>query len=126
MSDALYGKPAENTGSVREKLKLFPEVHMYKDEKRPARIKPVEAAPRNKREGRKLERVFVVVILFLVLVLAGELVFHFLISPKLMIRKIVITKRCMIKPCPTRQSQKSQYPGHSKQIVISQNSWSTL
>ncbi len=91
MSDALYGKPAENTGSVREKLKLFPEVHMYKDERRPARIKPVEAAPRNKREGRKLERVFIVVILFLVLVLAGELVFHFLISPKLMIRKIVIT-----------------------------------
>lgn len=93
MSDALYEKPAENAGSVREKLKLFPEVHMYKDEKRPERVKAVETVPRNRREGRKLERAFVVVILFLVLVLAGELVFHFLISPKLMIRKIVVTTK---------------------------------
>ena len=94
MSDLLYSKTAGSTANVQEKLKLFPEVHMYKREagKPAAASKPVrkKAAAGEKREDRKIERIFALIIAFLVLVVAGELVFHFVISPKLMIRKIVV------------------------------------
>jgi cell division protein FtsQ len=45
---------------------------------------------RNAESAIGLERIFSVIILFLVLVLAGELLFHFIISPRLLIRDITI------------------------------------
>ena len=107
MSDLMYSKTAGNTADVQEKLKLFPEVHMYKREndRREGRSGTAFAAGRQKqtkrpqqtrhpkqredgREDRKLERAFIGIIVFLVLVLGGELVFHFIVSPKLMIQKV--------------------------------------
>ncbi len=85
MSDALYSKTAGNVANVQDKLKLFPEVYMYKAEK----VQP-SASHRKKKENRRIEKVFIYVILFLALAVAAELVFHFIISPKLAIRKIIV------------------------------------
>lgn len=81
----LYGKTAGNAANVQDKLKLFPELNMYKAEEV---SKPVRSV--KKKKDRKVEKIFFFIILFLVLVLAAELLFHFVISPKLMIRKVIV------------------------------------
>lgn len=96
MSDAAYDKTAGNVSHVQDKLKLFPEVHMYKAENGTVRKSTPKQQPAGRKtesakgEGRRLERIFIVVIVFLVVVAAGELLFHFVISPKLMINKVLV------------------------------------
>jgi len=101
MSDYLYGKPVDDNRGVQDRLKLFPEVHMYKSTGKAAEVRRGGPAPppaeqrKGREEGkpkRTVERVFITVILFLLFVLVAELCFHFIISPKLMIKKIVVRR----------------------------------
>ena len=71
-----------------EKTAQIPEVHLYKTE---IDLKKNVKKKNGKSRGKKrLERVFFFIIAFLVLILAVELIFHFIISPKLVINKITI------------------------------------
>jgi cell division protein FtsQ len=95
MSDLAYHDPNVKVRNivipkrgVPEKTAQIPEVHLYKTE---IDLKKNVKKKNGKSRGKKrLERVFFFIIAFLVLILAVELIFHFIISPKLVINKITI------------------------------------
>lgn len=96
MSDFIYNKPIGSDMDVQEKLKLFPEVHIYKsgsrlyNQPKGKQVNIKRAGTQNTKEIRKLELFFFFIILFLLCILAIELVFHFVISPKMMINKVIV------------------------------------
>jgi len=82
--------PAGPRREFREKLHMFPEVHLYKTEIETNKQKKTKNGNNRQAKTKKIERVFFIIIAFLILVLALELVFHFIVAPKLVIKKIMI------------------------------------
>ena len=82
--------PAGPRRDVREKLHMFPEVHLYKTEIGTKKQEQKKNGKKRNAKPKKIERVFFIIIAFLIVVLALELVFHFVIAPKLVIKQITI------------------------------------